>query len=57
LVYPAVSAEEELVRIADGYTYERPDARTLETMRKNANSIAVASGSRDGSACVKRFEV
>jgi hypothetical protein len=26
-----VSAEEELVRITDGYTYKRLDARTLET--------------------------
>ena len=29
---PAMSAEEELVRLTDGYTYERLCARTLETL-------------------------
>ena len=32
LIYLAASAEEELVRIAGGYTYFRLDARTLETL-------------------------
>lgn len=39
LLIPAVSAEEELVRITDGYTYERLEARTLETMRMKLSSF------------------